>query len=171
MKKIVLGCLASLALTFGVSSNALADIKVGIVDMKGAIEQTESDGVLKKLKSETDTRQNKLKASEKKILKLKQEIEESASVLSQDKLREKAAEYQQLMLDFQKEVQTYEQEMIQMQQKLLGEVQTKMVKITNDIAKEKQLDLILERTEGGVVFYQTSFDVTAELVKRYKAAK
>ena len=171
MKKLALACLASLAFTFGTATNALADIKVGIVDMKGAVEQTEENGVLKKLKSEAETRQNKLKASEKKLLQFKQEIEANQSVYSQDKLREKAGEYQQMMLELQKEMQTYEQEMAEMQAKLLGEVQKKMMKISADIAKDQKLDLILERTEGGVVYFQPAFDVTAELVKRYKAAK
>ena len=147
----------------------MAEIAVGIVDMMGAIEQTESNGVLKKLKSETETRQNKLKASEKKVLAFQQEVKESASVLSEEKLREKAQEYQQMMLELQKEMQTYEQEMLEMRGKLLGEVQKKMTSIASDIAKEKKLDLVLERNEGGVVYYKESFDITAELVKRYKA--
>lgn len=171
MKKVVFTCLASLALTFGVSTSAMADIKVGIVDMKDAIQKTESDGVLKKLKTEAETRQTKLKDTEKKLLAFKQEIEESASVLSQDKLREKAAQYQQQVLEFQNQMQTYQQEMIEMETKLLGEVQKKMVTISSDIAKEKNLDLLLERSEGGVVYFQTSFDVTDELVKRYKGGK
>ncbi len=171
MKKVVFTCLASLALTFGVSANAMADIKVGIVDMKDAIQKTESDGVLKKLKTEAETRQTKLKENEKKLLAFKQEIEESASVLSQDKLREKAAQYQQQVLEFQNQMQTYQQEMIEMETKLLGEVQKKMITISSDIAKEKNLDLLLERSEGGVVYFQTSFDVTDELVKRYKGGK
>ena len=171
MKKVVFTCLASLALTFGVSASAMADIKVGIVDMKDAIQKTESDGVLKKLKTEAETRQTKLKDTEKKLLAFKQEIEESASVLSQDKLREKAAQYQQQVLEFQNQMQTYQQEMIEMETKLLGEVQKKMVTISSDIAKEKNLDLLLERSEGGVVYFQTSFDATDELVKRYKGGK
>ena len=171
MKKVVLTCLASLALTFGVSSSAMADIKVGVVDMKTAVEQTESDGVIKTLKAEAETRQKNLAESEKKVLAFKQEIEESASVLSQEKLREKAAEYQQKVLEFQNEMQTYQREMVELETKLLGGVQDKMIKISNDIAKEKGLDLLLERSQGGVIYFQSSFDVTDELVKRYKAAK
>ena len=74
-----------------------------------------------------------------------------------------------MMLELQKEMQTYEQEMLEMRGKLLGEVQKKMTSIASDIAKEKKLDLVLERNEGGVVYYKESFDITAELVKRYKA--
>lgn len=169
MKKWLLSSLLACGLTFGFAANAMADIAVGIVDMMGAIEQTESNGVLKKLKSEKETRENKLKASEKKIMAFQQEIKESASVLSQEKLQEKAQQYQQMMLELQKEMQTYEQEMLELQKKLLGEVQKKMTTIATDIAKERKLDMIIERTEGGIVFYNQSFDITSELVKRYKA--
>ena len=158
-------------MTFGFAAQAMADIVVGIVDMKGAVEKTEANGVLKKLKDETASRQSKLKEGEKKLMAFQQEIKESASVLSEDKLREKAAQYQQMMLDLQKQMQTYEQEMLEMSNKLLGEVQKKMTSISSDIAKERKIDLLIERTEGGVVYFQSSFDITDELVKRYKAGK
>ena len=171
MKKWLLSGLLATGLMFGYAANAMAEIAVGVVDMMGAIEQTESNGVLKKLKNETESRQNKLKASEKKVLAFQQEIKESQAVLSEDKLREKAQEYQTMVLELQKEMQQYEQEMLEMRNKLLADVQKKMTAITTDIAKEKKLDLVLERNEGGVVFYKESFDITAELVKRYKAGK
>ncbi|MBO5752950.1 MAG: OmpH family outer membrane protein [Proteobacteria bacterium] len=171
MKKWLLSGLLACGMTFGFAANAMADIVVGVVDMMGAVEQTEKDGVLKKLKNEMETRQNKLKASEKKVMAFQQEIKESASVLSEDKLREKAAQYQQMMLELQKEMQTYEKEMMEMQAKLMGEVQKKMTAISTDIAKERKLDLLLERSEGGVVYFNNTFDITAELVKRYKAGK
>lgn len=171
MKKLILSGLLACGMTFGFAANALAEISIGIVDMKGAVEQTEANGVLKKLKDETASRQSKLKDAEKKVVAFQQEVKESASVLSEDKLREKAAQYQQMMLDLQKQMQTYEQEMMEMSNKMLGEVQKKMTTIASDIAKERKLDLLLERTEGGVVYYQSSYDITDELVKRYKAGK
>ena len=75
------------------------------------------------------------------------------------------------MLELQKEMQTYEKEMMEMQTKLMGEVQKKMQAISTDIAKERKLDLLLERNEGGVVYFNSTFDITSELVKRYKAGK
>lgn len=171
MKKWLLSGLIACGMTCGFAANAMADIAVGIVDMMSAVEQTEKDGVLKKLKNETETRQNKLKASEKKLMAFQQEVKDSASVLSEDKLREKAAQYQQMMLELQKEMQTYEKEMVEMQTKLMGEVQKKMTSISADIAKEKKLDLLLERNEGGVIYFKETFDITPELVKRYKAGK
>ena len=169
MKKWFLSGLVACGLTLGYAANAFADLIVGVVDMRSAVEKTESDGVLKKLKKETETRQNKLKASEKKILAFQQDIKENGAMLSQEKLQEKANEYQQMMVDLQKEMQTYEQELAELQAKLLGGVQKKMSEIAADIAKERKIDLLLERNEGGVVYFQPSFDITDELIKRYKA--
>ncbi len=169
MKKWFLSGLLACGLTLGYAANAFADLIVGVVDMRSAVEKTESDGVLKKLKKETETRQNKLKASEKKILAFQQDIKENGAMLSQEKLQEKANEYQQMMVDLQKEMQTYEQELAELQAKLLGGVQKKMSEIAADIAKERKIDLLLERNEGGVVYFQPSFDITDELIKRYKA--
>ena len=84
---------------------------------------------------------------------------------------QKGAHYQQMMLELQKEMQTYEKEMMEMQTRLMGEVQKKMQAISTDIAKERKLDLLLERNEGGVVYFNSTFDITSELVKRYKAGK
>ncbi len=169
MKKWLLSGLLACGVTFGYVADAFADLVVGVVDMRGAVEKTESDGVLKKLKKETETRQNKLKASEKKLIAFQQDVKENAAMLSQEKLQEKATEYQQMLMDLQKEMQTYEQELAELQGKLLGGVQKKMTEIATEIAKERKIDLLLERSEGGVVYFQPSFDITDELIKRYKA--
>jgi len=170
MKKWLLSGLLACGLTFGFAANALADISVGIVDLMGAVEKTESDGVLKKLKSETEARQNKLKAQEKKIVAFQQEVKENASVLSEEKMREKAAQYQQMFVEYQQEGMKYEQELAEMRAKLLGDVQKKMMNIAQDIAKERKLDLVIDRS-AGVVYFNSTFDVTDELIKRYKAQK
>lgn len=169
MKRWFLSGLLACGLAFGYAADACADLVVGVVDMMGAVEKTESDGVLKKLKSETESRQKKLKKSEEKVLAFQQEIKESQSVLSEEKLREKAAQYQQMMIELQQEMQTYEKEMLEMRNKMLGEVQKKMTSIASDIAKERKIDLLIERNEGGVVYFKESFDITDELIKRYKA--
>ena len=171
MKKWLISGLMACGMTLGFAANAMADIVVGVVDMMSAIEKTESDGVLKKLKSETESRQNKLKASEKKLMSFQQEVKDQQSLLSEDKLREKAAQYQQMLIELQQEMQKYDQELLEMRTKMLGEVQKKMSSITADIAKERKLDIVLERNEGGVVYFQPSFDITDELIKRYKAKK
>jgi len=169
MKRWFLSGLLACGLAFGYVADACADLVVGVVDMMGAVEKTESDGVLKKLKNETESRQKKLKKSEEKVLAFQQEIKESQAVLSEEKLREKAAQYQQMMIELQQEMQTYEKEMLEMRTKLLGEVQKKMTSIASDIAKERKIDLLIERNEGGVVYFKDSFDITDELIKRYKA--
>ena len=42
-----------------------------------------------------------------------------------------------------------------------------MGKIIEQIAKEKNYDLVLERTESAVLYARENMDLTDELIKRY----
>lgn len=171
MKKSIFVGVATLCFCAFFASNAFADFTVGVVDFMAAIEKTEKDGALKTLKADFDKRQNQLKDSEKKILAIEQDIKDNSAVLSEDKLREKMANYQNLVRDYQKNALSYEQELAEKRNKVLGTIQEKMTKISQDIAKEKGLDLMVEKNDGAVIFSKSGMDYTDELIKRYKAGK
>jgi len=46
-----------------------------------------------------------------------------------------------------------------------------MQQLAADIAKENDLDLMIEKNEGAVIYFQASSDYTPELIRRYEAAK
>jgi Skp family chaperone for outer membrane proteins len=46
----------------------------------------------------------------------------------------------------------------------------KMKKIAVAIGQERGYTVVLEATEGGVVYWSDSVDITDELIKRYNAA-
>ena len=172
MKKTIITIIATLSLLFVASGFAMAQsVSVGIVDFMLALEKTEKDGALKKLKNEVDKRQKKLTNLEKQIMTTEQEIKENAAVLSEDKMREKMGGYQELILEYRKTAMTYEQEIAEQRAKVLGGIQTKMAEIAAEIAKEKKLDLVIEKNEGAVIFNKPALDFTDELIKKYEATK
>ena len=52
---------------------------------------------------------------------------------------------------------------------LMEDLIGKMREVTTQIAKEKGYDLVVEVTEGGVVYVNPTHDITAELIKRFDA--
>ncbi|MFA5624105.1 MAG: OmpH family outer membrane protein [Bradymonadales bacterium] len=171
MRKNVFILFATLCFCATFASNAFAEFKVGIVDFMLAIEKTEKDGALKTLKADFDKRQNQLKAAERKIIAIEQDIKDNSAVLSEDKLRDKMGEYQTLVRDYQKDALAFEQELGEKRNKVLGKIQDKMTKISADIAKEKGLDIMIEKNDGAVIFSKSGMDYTDELITRYKSAK
>ncbi|MDX9720812.1 MAG: OmpH family outer membrane protein, partial [Myxococcota bacterium] len=165
------GTLVTLFL-LGIGSHAIAaELKVGIVDFKRAIADTESDGALKRLKEDKDKRQKKLDELEKAIVGLEAELEEQGSLLSKEKLKEKLVDYQQKTYEYRTTLVQFEQEFAQKSAEVLGEVQRKMQEISVSIAQDNGLQLLIERNEGAVLYFDAQFDFTDELIKRYKAAK
>jgi Skp family chaperone for outer membrane proteins len=69
--------------------------------------------------------------------------------------------------------QTYARAESEMQQAYYAAMQDfieKMKKIAVAIGQERGYTVVLEATEGGVVYWSDSVDITDELIKRYNAA-
>ncbi len=170
MKRAVLAFIMLFSMVIALPTMAsAADLKIGVVDFVKALDKTEKDGVLKKLKAEIDTKQEKLRKMEKKILALQNDIKENRAVMSDAKIREKAQEYEKLALDYRKNALAFEQEVAKKRNEVLGKVQAKMSKIAVEIAKEKKLTMVIEK--AAVVYSIDAYDITDELIKRYKPVK
>ena len=92
-------------------------------------------------------------------------------MLSEDKAKELLASYQQKAVEYRKTVYTYEQEFAEKRNDVLGKIHQVMQQLAADIAKENDLDLMIEKNEGAVIYFQASSDYTPELIRRYEAAK
>ena len=166
----LLAVLIALAVVLPATASS-KDFKVGIVDFALALDQTEKDGALKKLVDDAEDRKKTLEKKEKEILTLEQELKENGPMLSEDKAKELLASYQQKAVEYRKTVYTYEQEFAEKRNDVLGKIHQVMQQLAADIAKENDLDLMIEKNEGAVIYFQASSDYTPELIRRYEAAK
>ena len=74
----------------------------------------------------------------------------------------------QMQMQLQQLLMQSEQEVQSVYAKEMEALITKMRTISGDLGKEKNLDLILEKTESGVVYHANSVtDLTQELIMRY----
>lgn len=161
---------ATLLLVLSTAAHA-GDLKVGIVDFTRALEATESDGALSKLKKEVADKKAQLKSLETEILAMEEDLKMNGAMLSEEKKKEALMGYQRKAYEFQQMMVKFEQEINQRRAEVLGKIHQKMSLISNEIAKEKKLDLMFERNEGAVLYFNGSFDYTDELIKRYQAQK
>ncbi len=147
-----------------------AELKIATVDLQEAINQVK-DGIAAKgrLEGMFAEKQKAIENMEKQLQQMQDEYSKQAMVLPDDARQQREqqimalqSQYQQLYMDSQQQMQmAYSQEM----EGLLA----KMREICEEIGKEKAYTLVLEKTEGGVVYAAATTDITAELVKRYDA--
>ena len=169
---IVIVALATLVLA-GSANTGYAQVKIGVVDLQRAINETEDGRQAKRrLKKLFDERQKSLDAKQNTLKAQKESLERQQDVLSEDALRKKAEKFQADVMELQQEYMQYQQELSAKEQELTQKILEKMQQILRRIGQTEGYTLIIEANEGGVVWVPSNLDLTDVLIQRYnKQAK
>ncbi|MCB9779385.1 MAG: OmpH family outer membrane protein [Alphaproteobacteria bacterium] len=147
-----------------------AELKVAVVDFQSAINQVKDGATAKaRLEGMFAEKKKQLENMESKLMTLQGEYEKQAMVLSDAARQQKEKELYELQMQYQQMYMGSEQEMQMAYAEAMEGLIGKMRGISESVAKEKGFTLVLEATEGGVVYWSDTVDITAEVVKRYDA--
>ncbi len=149
-----------------------ADMKVGIVDLMKALNESDSG---KKAKTDLEalikSKQSVLDEKGKEIEKLKADLEKQSSVLSaeakkskEDNLEKLLREYQRLVSDSQNEVKKKESE-------LTGEILKEIRVIVDKMGEDGGYTVILENADGLVLYSKKEINLTDAVLKKYNESK
>jgi len=92
-------------------------------------------------------------------------------VLKPSVLRQREAEIQRTYSALQEKYVKLQQELAQMEAKLVRDIFAKAAPIIEDIAKRDGYTIILEKSESAVLWAHPSTDITAEVNRRLDAGK
>lgn len=154
-----------------VAAIANADTKIGFVDMQKAIQATAAG---KKAKTELEGDFNKkkkdLEKKEADLKKMGEDLEKKKSVLSEEALGKKQAEFQEEMMKYRDVVGKSQVEIQKKERELTAPILEKMKKAIAKLAKDKGYSLILENSQM-VLFATAESDLTDEVVKAFEKEK
>ncbi len=154
------------------SLSALAEVKLGYVDMQKAIQSSKAGQKAKKeLETEFNKRKKTLQAKEDDLKKKGEELEKQAMVLSDEVRGKKQKEFQKNMMEFQQLVQKNQQEIQQEERKLTEPIIKKIQAVIEEIAQKDGYSLVLEKRENGVLYSQKELDITDQVLKAVEAKK
>ena len=169
LSRIVVFALATFAL---VSSPSIvqAQMKIGVVDLQRAINETEDGRQAKRrLTKLFEERQKKLDEAQKSLKSQKEAIERQQDVLSEDALKKKVAKYQEDLMALQTEYVDYQRELSTKEAELTKKILDRMQAILRRIGQTDGYTMIVEANEGGVVWVPSNLDLTDVLIQRYNA--
>ena len=165
-------CCAGAALAFAVvtiPTEARADTKLAVIDMTRAINDTnEGARATLTLKSLFEKRQVDLDAKQTGLLKEKTILDKQCKgslsrpdcEKGQEELQKKLFDLQQLMTQYQQEIQKKQGEATQ-------PIFAKMLRVVERIAKTKGYDIVIDRTAAH--FQRADLDVTETAISAYNA--
>ena len=146
-------------------------VKIGYVDLQRAMmEVDEGAEATRKLKADFAKKQQILDQKKTDIQKLQKELENQALMMKAEVKQQKAQALQQKMMEAQQLYVELQTELSNKQVKVHGGILQKMQMILETMGKEYKLSLIIEKTEGSVLYAKSDMDYTNELIRRYNAA-
>jgi outer membrane protein len=159
-----------LFLSLFVSTPALAQVNIAVVDFQKA-SQTVKEGqqIQADLKTMQQGQQSRLQDKEKQFKGMVEEFQKQEMILSEDAKQQKQRELQLAQQELQQAAMAAQSEFSQAYEAKAGALFTKLKTVCEGIGSEQGYTLILEVSQGGVVYSGTAVDITDELVKRYDA--
>jgi outer membrane protein len=151
------------------ASRALAeDVKLGYVDLQRALSETEDGRKAKaNLKKIFDHKQKELDEQQEELKKAIEDLDKKRTLLPADKVREKETELQGRMQKVQQTYVRHQQDLQTKEQEATSKIFERMNKILAKIAVAENFTMIVDKTQGGIVFAKPHLDLTNELIRRY----
>ena len=166
MKSLLIGITVLMA-----ASLAQAEAKIGFVDMQKAIQATSSGKKAKtELEGEFNKKKKDLEKKEADLKKMGEDLEKKKSVLSEEALGKKQAEFQEEMLKYRDIVGKSQVEIQKKERELTAPILEKMKKVIGKIAKDKGFTMILENSQM-VLYAVPESDLTEEVIKAFDKEK
>jgi outer membrane protein len=155
-----------------VNARATEVPRIGVVDMQRALQSVEAGKKAKlDLEKEFNAKKKDLQNEENAIKKLSEEFKKQSLVMSEEARAKKQAELQERIMKFQELTQRSQYEIQQKEQSLTEPIILKLRDVINEIAKEKNYSLILERNENMVLFALDRDDLTDQVIASFNKKK
>lgn len=154
------------------TGTALAEVKIGYIDMQRAIQSTSKGRNAKKsLEKDFKKKKKELEKMEADLKKMSEDLEKKAMLLSDDVRGKKQAELQKEMLKYQKTVSQSQLEIQKKERELTLPIVKTLRTVIGELAKKEGYTMILEKSEQGVLWAKKDADLTDEVVKLYEKKK
>ena len=143
---------------------ALAEVKIGIVDIQKAISLSDAGKASKaRLETELAAFKKELEQTKVELDKLRDELGKQSAVMSTDARSAKEREFQQKVKDAQRLEEDRGQELQRLDQTLYNQLLQSFLKLAGDVAKAEGYDFVFERSS--MIHATETADFTGKLIE------
>jgi len=160
----------SLVIVFTFTAANAAELKVGVVDVFKALNESEQGKKAKvELESLIKSKQTVLEDRGKTLEKLKADIEKQSALISADARKAKQDDFERQMRDYQRIASDSQAEVKKKENDLTGEILKELREIILKVSKDGNYTLVLEKAQA--LYALDSIDITDSVIKAYNATK
>jgi len=170
MKKTYGLCLAVVFILVFVFSGsaAFASGKIGFFSMERLMkESVEGKRVLDEIRSMAEKSQAAITSRENELRKLREELEKQASLMKPEVLREKEANYQTKIREYQMLVNSSNEQLQEKQQEITTTIYPEIMRIVNSIGDKEKYTMIINVSAIPIDYWDQTNDLTARILAEF----
>ena len=172
IKKLFIFAALILCFVFQSSSMAAEAAKVAVVDIQRCMkESNEGKRVSDSLKKDIEAMQLRYNKAQKEVTDLNKEIEKQSLMLSLDAKESKQNELEKKNRELTYLAQDLEEEQTAAQQSATQKILKEITAVVESIAKQQAFDLVLEKSNSGIIFTSSAIDITDQVLNEYNKVK
>lgn len=142
--------------------------KIGYVDLQKVIINSKAGKSAKKaFEVKFTKKRNIIEQKTKALEKMKQEFIKNSTMLNESKRKEKAEQIEKQEKDLNRTREDFREELqkedLELTRKILKETEEILIKT----AQSEGYDMIVERTESGIIYASPQMDITDKIIKAY----
>src|SRR5262245_38602942 len=151
-------------------TRARAEIKIGVVDLQRALNESDAGKRAKTdFKARVDKLEGQLKGQKDELDRLKEELERKAVVMRDDERRKLATDFEKKRLDLKSKFEEAQGELQKKDQELTGQIIEGLTQVIKQIAESESYTMVIELSSSGVLYHANSIDLTEQVLAAYNA--
>ncbi len=146
--------------------------KIGVIDLQMVIANSKAGKAAKAaFEAEFKQKQQIIESKSAQLESLKNEFIQNGPVMNETTRKQKAEQIDALDKDLQRSRSDFRDELQKRDYELLEKILKDLDGILQSIGTSGGYTLIIEKTEGGVIFSNPSIDITQQVIQAYDAKK
>jgi outer membrane protein len=162
----------ALAFVLPVVPVAAADLKIGIVDLQRALNESAAGKRAKdQFKGEFEKMQDGLKREKDQLDRLKDDLDKKSVVLGDEQRKAKMEDFERRRRDLRRKLEDSDAELRKKDQELTGSILKDLAVVIQEIGEREGYTVILENSSSSVLYGSKSIDVTDTVIKAFDAKR
>lgn len=162
--------LGGLLLALMLAGQAMAELKVAVVDYRGALMASDAaQAYTQQLKKEFAAKEEEIRKLGEEAQRLRERMQKDAAILSETEAADLKTQFEAKVQDFEYLKRKYQSQISKRQEAFLRESEPRLQKALKSLIDANDYDLVLPRQS--VVHVKPTLDITPELIKALNSQK
>jgi outer membrane protein len=170
MRRIWFAAVLIAPVAFGANESTTLKIHMGYVDLQKALQTVEVGRSAKaNLEKQMQAKKSEIDKAQKDFQKEVEQFDKKSAILNDGAKAQKQAELQKKYVDLQKSAAEAQMDLQKKERDLTQPIIAELKSVVEGVGKEKQLQFVLEKNEGTVLYAESGTDLTSVVIDRFNA--